>query len=212
MDTVIVCFTTRQRGLPHLERLQRSNPGKRIMVFEGRDAKPGLDRYRAWSNCDKMILGWWQETGRHLEFDRVVFLEWDVVCDADVDEVFPAEGDLIAKEIVYPGQKWNWWCYRWKLPRRFRKVRCGVIPLAVMAVSRRCLDTMFADPEVLRLYDKHIFCELRFPTAARACGFEPQPCPALEHVFWDKIDGDATRPGIWHPVKAALPVPVPAGG
>jgi len=205
MKTVIVCFTTRNRGLPHLERLQRSNPGKEIMTVYGRDAKKGLDLYRAWSNSDKLILDWWLETGRHMEFDRAVLLEWDVVCDADVDEVFPLEGDLIAKEIVYPGQSWTWWRYRWKLPSRFRKVRCGVIPLAVMAVSRRCLAAMFADPEVLRLYERYIFSELRFPTAARACGFEPVSCPALEHVFWDKTDGDGSLPGVWHPIKTALP-------
>jgi len=207
MRTVIVCVTTPQRGLPHQARLLRSNPDKSVYIQYGAESILPWKRYEAWLNADRLIRDWWFQTGRHIGFDRAVFVEWDVVFDMDVDLAIPMEGDLIGKNVMVQGRDdWNWWDQVKQFPAGIRPLAAGIEPLAVVACSRRLLEALFSSAAILKLFDLNVISELRLATAARVSGFEPITCPSLRHVRWDKLDPgvDPSLPGIWHPVKKAL--------
>lgn len=205
-DTLAVFLTNPGCGLPHLQRFLQSNPGVRMHVAAG-EALEGDARTHAWRNCDRMIRRWWSEQGKHLDFDRAVFLEWDVVFDAPLDEIFPP-GDFVARDVHSPDpshpyfREWVWFGEIGRLPPSLRNHASGVSPLAVIAISRRCLEAIFSHPLADETFAADIFCELRLPTLAAACGYPPEQNPErLENVVYYPIDAEDGR-GVWHAVKS----------
>ena len=89
-----------------------------------------------------------------------------------------------------------------RLPTDIRPHARGIAPLAVLSISRRCLVAMMAHPLAESLFSMDIFCELRLPTLAAYCGFEPvSNCEHLPNVQFDRVLPQTGR-GVWHAVKA----------
>lgn len=199
-DTVAVFLTTSGYGLPHIDSFLKHNPLVPVHVTCG-EPLDGDARSLAWRNADRPIRRWWLDQGRHLNFKYALFLEWDVVFASDVDAIFPAEADFYCKDLKKPGAPWMWFAEASRLPESIRQHATGTAPLAVTRISHRCLTAMFSHPMEGIIYDRDIFCELRLPTLATACGFEPVECPGtLSKVYCGVVDVDAAT-GVWHAVK-----------
>ncbi len=199
--TLVVWQTCGKLGLPHLGRFMSQNPEVPTHVIHG-EAFEGQARTQAWRNCDRMIRNWWLNQGHKLDFDRAIFLEWDVLFDARIEDILP-DGDFVGKDIKYPGMcNWHWFQEIDRLPTEIRPFARGIAPLAVLAISRRCLNAMMTHPLAESLFSMDIFCELRLPTLAAYCGFEPvSNSECMPNVQFDRVLPEAGR-GVWHSVKA----------
>lgn len=187
---------------PHVEEFKRWNPEVPVCVIE----MPKLEdeaRRRAWYYGDEPIMAWWSRA--RLSFagaERFVFLEWDVKFSARVEDVFPDEGDFFGPDVhaLGDGRAWGWWKDVELLPEGLREHARGVAPLAVMALSRQALESMFWHPLRAEAMACRAFCELRFATLATAAGYPPVKLRALREVGLVDVD-PMGRPGVWHPVK-----------
>ena len=200
-STIVVWQTFAEVGLPHLGRFLSHNPGMQCHVIHGEPLK-GEARKHAWRNCDRMIRSWWLNQGNKLDFDRAIFLEWDVLFDARIEDILP-DGDFVGKDVKYPKMcNWHWFQEIERLPTSIRTYARGIAPLAVLAISRRCLDAMMTHPLAEDLFSMDIFCELRLPTLAACCGFEPvSNSECMPNVQFDRVLPEAGG-GVWHSVKA----------
>lgn len=209
--TVAVWMTTALYGLPHLDAFLASNPGVPVHVCSY-PVLEGEAKGRAWRSADHQIRDWWRREGQFLKFDHAVFLEWDVLFTAPIDEVFIGASDFHCKDVKKPGQPWIWFGEIDRLPGSIRPHATGVAPLAVTRISRRCLSAMFSHAMADRLYSLDIFGELRLPTLAAACGYEPVECPGtLDNVEFHPVEAGAGS-GVWHAIKHKTPEHyVPAG-
>ncbi len=198
---VAVFLTTSGYGLPHLDRFLELNPGIPICVACAEIAPEGNARTRAWRNCDIPIRNWWFTQGCHLRFQYAVFLEWDVLFDSDIRSIFPGDCDFYCKDLKKPGMPWDWFDHIDRLPESLQAHATGTPPMAVIRVSRRCLEAVFSHPDADEAYRRDIQAELRFASLAVACGFEPARVPGtLPHVTcWTASVGFG--PAVWHSVK-----------
>jgi hypothetical protein len=198
---IAVCLTSGSKGVPHLGKFLERNPMVPVHVVNGVGFADPAERGHAWRNCDRLIRDWWKTTGNQLGFDRVLFLEWDVLFNERIEDVVP-EGDFVACDVKLPGESgWIWFAETKCLPPEMRECPRGAVPLAVMALSRTCLEAMMSHPLAEELFDADIFCELRFPTLARHCGFEPINNRAgfPDVQFYEVRPGNGS--GVWHAVK-----------
>lgn len=200
MDTIVVVLTNARCGVPHLGRFMKRNPEVPVHVVCGK-ALDGHDRTLAWRNCDRLIREWWLEQGQFLHFKRALFLEWDVVFDARIDEVFP-DGHFIGRDVHDPRMKnWQWFSETAALPTELQPHALGVSPLAALMISHECLDAICNHPLSDSLFEQDIFCELRLPTLAASCGYVPAPNrEMLPHLGCYPIAAGQGQ-GVWHSVK-----------
>lgn len=199
--TIVVFLTTSRYGLPHLDRFLQLNPGIPIHVHCTQIAPPGVERSRAWVNCDRPIRDWWLDHGHRLDFRHVVFLEWDVLFDHTLDRVFPGDADYYCGEVKKPGTSWGWFSQIDDLPPDLRPHATGTPPMAVLRLSRGCLEAIFSHPDADECFSRNIQAELRFPTLAVASGYEPEACPGtLSNVGAGTIP-PGFGPSVWHAVK-----------
>lgn len=197
-----VWLTSGNKGVPHLGRFLEKNPSVPVHVVNGRPFDDPAERTNAWRNCDRLIRDWWRNTGNQLHFDKVLFLEWDVLFNEGIEEVMP-DGEFVVCDAKVPGKSdWIWFAETNSLPPEMRKNARGAAPLAIMALSRACLETMMSHPLAEELFEADIFCELRFPSLARHCGFEPIDNRAgfPDVQFHEVTPGSGN--GVWHAVKA----------
>ena len=199
--TLAVFITTSKYGLPHLDRFLELNPGLSTHVVCTEIAPEGEARTRAWRNCDMPIRTWWFSQGRQLDFNHAVFIEWDVLFDDTLEAVFPGEADYYCRDLKKPGMPWGWFSNVPLLPESLQPFATGTPPMAVLRISRRCLEAIFSHPAADEAYSRDIQAELRFATLASACGYEPVECPGtLPNVScWKASVGFG--PSVWHSVK-----------
>jgi hypothetical protein len=200
-ETIAVFLTTSDYGLPHIDRFLELNPGIPVHVMSSPIAPAGEARGRAWRNCDLPIRQWWLREGRLIDFRFAVFLEWDALFDNTVAAVFPGDHDFYCRDLKKPGMPWGWFEQIDRLPESLRSFATGTPPMAVLRISKRCLEAIFSHPDADEAYTRDIQAELRFATLASACGFEPVECPGtLPHVScWQTSVGFG--PSVWHSVK-----------
>lgn len=196
-----VFITTSAYGLPHINRFLQMNPGVPVHVVCNPIAPQGGVRQRAWRNCDLPMRDWWFQQGRDLNFDYAVFIEWDVVFDDRIQDVFPEDHDFYCHNRKKPGMPWSWFRHIDLLPESLRPHATGTPPMAVLRISKRCLEAVFSHPDADEAYRRDIQAELRFATLASACGFEPVECrEGLRHVGCHRTQV-GVGPGVWHAVK-----------
>lgn len=201
MDALVAVFiTTRNFGLPHLDSFRRHNPEVPIYCIVAEE-NPSYER--GWMNCDRNVRDWWISYGRHLDFEYALFIEGDVLFSCTVEEVFCGDSHFMGKDVKKPGMSWNWFSHIPNLPEDMKVHATGLAPLAVMRMSKVCLSEMFSHPLVETLYGREIFCELRLPTLAAACGHEPENHSGkLDNLhFYPVIPKGG---GVWHCVKGRL--------
>lgn len=200
-SVVAVWMTTTGCGLPHLDTFLKHNGGVPVHAT----AYPALEgprRTAAWRAADQPVRDWWLREGRHLTFDYAVFLEWDVLFAAPVDGIFPGDADFYCRDLKKPGAPWQWFAEIDRLPEAMRPHATGIAPLAVTRISYRCLTAMFSHAMADQLYGTDVFCELRLPTLATACGYEPVECPGtLGNVAFHPVEAGKGS-GVWHAVKS----------
>ncbi len=195
-------MTTPGRGTPHLGMLKAWNPTLDVVVVE--TPEEGTD---GWRNYDRQIRQWWIDNGPTHVGTRVLFLEWDVLVQRDLREVFPVaaavagiEGAAV-KMPVRDRRSWPVFNELDKMPPGMRDNARGIAPLSVVMISADALDAIVSE-----LYDAafeaDIFCELRLPTAILHAGFVVAVNAGLAQVGCTRI----ARPspdmvGVFHPVK-----------
>jgi hypothetical protein len=199
MENIVAVFiTTRKFGLPHLDRFREHNANIPIHCVV---AEENPIPEKGWINCDRNIRDWWISIGRHLKFRHAVFIEGDVLFSSPVGEIFQGDSHFMGKDVKKPGMPWNWFSQIPFLPEEMKPHATGVAPFAVVRISRVCLADMFSHPLVEPLYGRDIFSELRLPTLAVACGYEPENHHGkLDNVHFNPITPESGI-GVWHCVK-----------
>ena len=185
--------------MPHADAFMRWNPELDLQILDV-DRLHGAALHAAWRGADRALFQWWDDIGRSGDFDRVLFLEWDVKFSAGVDAVFPAAGDFLVPEVKTRDERWDWWAEIGRLPAGLQGHAAGIAPQAVVMISRRCLEAMTALPDYRQAIAADIFCELRLATLASAAGYPPQVVPGLSGVGIQRLD-PGESPGVWHAVK-----------
>jgi hypothetical protein len=195
----LVIMTSERQGAPHEAAARAHHPT--VHVHRGRDGATPEAKRELWRNCDRSIRDWWKANRHRVKSSHVAFVEWDVVVNADLREgIRPFVG--LAGRVVEnrPGSAWQWWQEIDALPENLRVHAASLRPLAVVIASRQCLEAISA-PTWDDVFRRDIFCELRLPTVARACGFQLAALPCLAHVEHFPIPHPGTAPGVWHQVK-----------
>lgn len=197
---VAVVWLAMNGAIPHFDEFRAINPNVPVF-FDDLDVRkhgPAMVRL-GWRNADRRLLAWWEENREKVAATHIVFCEADVRFAAKVGAVFPSLEDFMVPAVQDAGSSWDWWAEVPKLPEEFRQHARGISPLACILASRRMLDAMLSHPGREDLMGKDIFGELRFPTLAAACGFEPGICPGLWNV--KHRDCKDLAEGVSHPVK-----------
>ncbi len=195
----IVVMGHASAGFPHLAALRAANPGTPVHTSAGEDGEEDR-RVEAWRNCDRHIRAWWLANRHNVNSSHVAFVEWDVLANSPLDPLVDPDAGLLGRDLKEPGDPWAWWGELARLPASLALHACGIAPLAVLVARRDCLDAIAA-PEWDDLFAADIFCEVRLPTLARACGFAVRGSSALPGTGVTPIPHPGSLPGIWHPVK-----------
>ena len=167
----VLWSSTIKRGLPHAGLLCATNPGVRqhsILVQEGATPEEVVD---GWRNCDRQIRQWWKDNRHRVDATHLLVLEWDVRVSDNIYKYFSDQPGLQAARYVGPASvDAGWESELNNMPDWLLSSRCGIRPLAVMHMSRECLDAII-DPIYDDVYISDIFCEVRTPTVAHHAGF-----------------------------------------
>lgn len=201
-DFELVWLTSGDRGTPHAAACQAANPGLRTHVWTA--AETGLD---GWRNCDRNLRDFWQAEAAEVETDRVLFCEWDVAISCDPREKFPArewrggmEGARIM-QAVRDGHAWPAFREANRLPAVLRPYLVGVVPSAVLMLSRGALAEV-ADVRWDGLFSADILSEIRLGTLVRSRGYSVTENPRLGSVGTGPVRADGE--GVFHPVKGVV--------
>ena len=209
MKIIAVILTTAATGTPHLETMRAHNPGLEIEVHEAVQPPGETLRREAWRNCDRNILRWWDEAKFRTDADYVLALEYDVFANVALVDTLPQNPpDVLAARLAHPvrdGRSWPPFRELCKLPAAMRQMACGVVPLAVLGLSRRALEE-FSHPAWEALLGADIFCELRLATIAATAGLKMAENPQWKHVGTCPVLPPAGFRGIIHPVKMEVAI------
>lgn len=165
-----------------------------------------------WFNQDLAILRWFLSSGRSMDFNYAIFVEYDMLLTKPVEELYHKYVGYDAAFVGYSRAKdiWYWyrhpplaslylraWLRRHGLPQ---ELYAGFFPGNM--ISRRVLEVLSKIP-----YPKYGYCEMRLPTIITALGFR---CTRLD------FPGVRTSPlnaefiirhndlGIYHPVREVI--------
>ena len=165
-----------------------------------------------WGNLDLSVIAWFAAQGRRLDFEHLVFLEYDVYTTKTISEIY---GRYTSLDAAFVGLReaspdWHWYdnppgarktIVRWLGKRGLRPVLYRCLCMAASMLSKRTLEVL-ADLPLPSL----CFCEMRLPTLLRALGFECEkldfPMVRYRPVFSTNEIQRQPELGIFHPVKA----------
>lgn len=202
-----VIMTTPRFGTPHLANIQRDNPV--VHVHYGKDGETPEARVDAWRNCDRSIRDWWRVNRGRMQANHFAFVEWDVVVNLDLRRCIVPHAGLVGPVAEYPPlTPWCWWREIPRLPWNLQPFASSIRPLGALVASRQCLDAI-ASPQWDEVFEMDIFCELRLPTVAKACGVRLAASSHLANVRHFPIPHPGDAPGVWHQVKIPLASPDP---
>jgi len=204
MKFLAVILTTADTGTPHLAEMRAHNPALEIEVCEC-ERPPGTTlQHEAWRNADRNILRWWNEAKFRTDAEYVLALEWDVFANVSLVDSLPSNPpDVLAAGLAHPvrdGRSWPPFRELRKLPAAMQQRSCGVVPLALLGLSRRALEE-FLHPAWEALFYADIFCELRLATIAATANLSIAENPHWPHVGTVPQMPPAGYRGIMHPVK-----------
>lgn len=200
----------------HLDRLRRLNPypvvalgNAALSCVEGTLDVSRLPGEWAdedlWAGADTFLYRWYRHGG--LRARRYIFLEWDTLATMPIRDFYAEvwDADAAGSEVKRIEADPGWWFHqRDRLPEHLRRHAAGIVPLNGTLLSDRALAAVAAGP-----IPPGIFCELRLGTLLRAAGFEPVALPEAKGRMnsWNPalVAFDPDRPGIYHPIKAAVP-------
>lgn len=209
MKIIAVILTTAATGTPHLETMRAHNPGLEIEVHEAVQPPGETLRREAWRNADRNILRWWDEAKFRTDADYVLAMEWDVFANVSLVDTLPENPpDVLAAGLAHPvrdGRSWPPFRELRKLPASMQQMACGVVPLALLGLSRRALEEL-SHPAWEALFNADIFCELRLATIAATAGLR-----MAENRHWPHVGTTPDMPpagfrGIMHPVKKGVAI------
>ena len=190
--------------------LHRLNPGTRILgLWGGEDAGlpearqalgarlegiwsiPAASSLWKWQHADLALLRWFRDLGRHLAFDMLHLVEWDLLLLASLDRIYGEAGrEGVALAGLTPLERiqrdWYWtsvepYATQWRQLQRHARDQYGWQGPAFAcqgpanALSRAFLERYAREPVPELVHD-----ELRLPLYAQALGFE---LAGLPHIY-----------------------------
>lgn len=166
-------------------------------------------------NADRAIMNWFNSSGKLLDFDYLIFYEYDIFTTKPLDEIY----DVYAKSYdacfnEYSVATKNWYFYNFppgcnNATRRWLKQR--KLPTTLYRslfggnmISRSALEKL-ADLKIDFSGTPYCYAEMRLPTILTALGFK---CGQLNFPFYryrptwpEKEIFSNENTGIFHPVK-----------
>lgn len=203
-----VIMTMHGAGTPHAGALQRANPGLDVRAHYG-PAAVGDEKIQAWRNCDRHVREWWRAHREAVTTPEVLFFEWDVYCNADLNTILAPSapgvgmsGAGIARAVA--DRAWPPFADVPRMPRSMRAHAVGIVPFAAFLAPRAALDDLIS-PVWDEVYASDVFCEVRTPTVMRKCGWRIGVIDGFKNVgIKPLLPRQITKPGVWHPVKKAI--------
>ena len=162
-----------------------------------------------WYNQDIAILNWFSQQGKNIDFEYLVFLEYDVYLTRPISDIYSEYTRYDAGFVNYKQVTHEWvWYHRPHKARDFLKkwLQKHGLKTTLYAclfvgniVSREVLEELERIP-----YPHYGFCEMRWPTIITALGFKCTRLnfPAVRYrPFYEKQDIIMHKEfGIFHPV------------
>jgi hypothetical protein len=190
--------------------LHRLNPGTRILGLWGGDraslpearqalashleeiwAIPVESSLWKWQHADLALLMWFQMVGRHLPFDMLHLVEWDVLLLASLDQIYGDTGrNGVALTGLTPLERlqhdWYWtsvepYVTQWRqLQQHVRELHGLHGPYFACQGPANALSRAFLERYAQEAVPALVHEELRLPLYAQALGFE---VAGLPHIY-----------------------------
>jgi len=172
---------------------------------------PGATTRWYWAQCDLLIYDFFQQ---HAErYERYVYLEWDVICNTSVREVYQEvwQADFAGRTPINYAQRRNDWYHFRQMPYEKQcyfsaAFLAAVAPLCGVMLSEHGLQAVVENVHRHWVGFREMFSEARIATAARLAGFDMQVCERLNHARFHSFvvpfePRMLEEPGIYHAVK-----------
>ena len=201
----IVILTTPAQGTPHLDALRAANPEAVIHIHPAADPATPEERENAWRNCDRNIRAWWLQARGTVAAKAVIFLEWDVFANVDLRPLLPpdlAGVGIVGARLKSPVRDARSFPFHEaaRLPAEVAAVAVGIVPSAVLWISRAALDAV-ADARWDACFEADILSELRLGSVIRASGYGVAGNLAWRGVGTTPLRLPSGAVGVFHPVK-----------
>lgn len=189
-----IIYSDHNKEFIHLEHLKNSNPNAQILLA---NIANKYDHKYAWRNNDSILRQWIKNNISIIKHNNIALLEWDVLVTQKLPDI-QIDG-LMGKYVrtISSDPSWPWFKESRRLDM-YKKHAIGVAPFGVLFMNKKCLDVII-DPEFDAIYNKDIFCELRFPTAINSKNINISTYH-LPDVEWYSMSVKK-QPGIYHCVK-----------
>lgn len=155
-----------------------------------------------WYRGDRMLLTWYEERGRHLEWETLFIMQWDMLILDSLDRLFKGlePGELLLsgyrpfKEV---SEWWHWGDpdyseldqFRKKLRNEFKYD--GDLFACLFVVS--CLPRIFFEKSLTERYPEPGFLEYKIPTMAKIYNI-PVCCDHDFEPWWNSDPAVADAP------------------
>lgn len=206
MNYTVLIQTHRDKNgipiLPHLKWLRLSNPDAIIHIIIAKDLQP----LENWRNCDRILRDWWKQNKSKISTSLVCVVEYDVLITKKLPHLLD-NSDLCGNTLMsYVNEsRWDWFRERDRLNLKADNEAVGLVPFAFLCMKRDVLDDICSN-KWDSVYEKDIFCELRFPSIVRNSGYNISSYN-LDTIHFCNINTNNVNfeiPGYFHSVKRAL--------
>jgi len=182
-------------SLVNSEVFTENNPNTPVYYLYGDASKEKGKR-----NIDRLVKKWWESEGKELDFEYALFMEWDVLFDEKIENIFSEDSDFEVKTLIQDGSGWIGFRDRRKILSEF-KTLVGVGPLCLFRISRKCLEVIFNRKNIDALYAKDMAAGLRFGSLINSFSFQIKELDNIKGVDWGGENKVVKGKGVWHPVK-----------
>jgi hypothetical protein len=201
-----------------LEILRRLNPGTSIIGLWGGD-RAGLQKARKalaphlegiwdipvesslwkWQHADLALLMWYRHEGRHIPFDMLHLVEWDLLLLASLDRIYEEAGrNGVALTGLTPLERlqhdWYWtsvepYASQWRqLQRHVREQYGWHGPFFACQGPANAFSKAFLERYSREDVPELVHEELRLPLYAQALGFEVAGLPHIYREIKDPVE------------------------
>lgn len=204
--TVILCSSPTGEYI-HEHHIRKSNPDAQILKidFTNEKYRETISSY-PWREPDKIIRSWMKEHKDEIEYNNVVFMEYDLLITKQLPNIF-LENEILGSAAINPVEH-KWWVFFNESNKLgcLEEYSCALLLFCFYCMSRNCID-YWVDSKYDYLYTKEvdILCELRMPTILRSCGISVGNLPGVgDYIQMGDRDYDLSIPGYYHPVKTRI--------
>lgn len=143
------------------------------------------DRYWKWLHADVTYKMWYQDVGRHVDFDRAYVMEWDLLIFAKLQSLFPKarEGNTLCTGLIPLERVARYWYWmnpanRPRVEDFFKRVNKyynkPFVKYASLGPGLSAPKSFFEGLTRLKIFEANITDEIKIPVWSQLLGIEPE--------------------------------------